>query len=158
MTDREVPQSHRARGIYIIRIGHSPHWVAAYVGSTTKSFHERWRRHIRKLEAHTHPNSDLQAFFDEDSTQLHFEILEPMRTRDKVRIETQERRWFEVLKPHITIINHQTPRVGKTSKRGRGLRRKRKARKAAAAARKTKAQASAVETLLNLEQDNGTNS
>jgi len=150
---REIPQKLRRHGIYIIRIGPAPDYVAAYIGSTLKSFNERWKRHLRKLETKVHPNSDLQAFYDEDPASLHFDILESMRTRDKIKIETTERRWFELLKPHITIINHQTPRVGKTSKRGRGLRRRRKARVEAARLRQARVQVGAAAELRRLTTD-----
>lgn len=154
MGKSEIPNKLRKRGIYIIRIGTAPDWKAYYVGSTTENFHSRWRRHKSKLRRGTHPNSDLQAFYDEDPNQLHYEVLESMRTKDKVKIENRERHWFNVLSTTPTpIINHQTPRVGKTSKRGRGLRRRRKARAERAAERAHQAPTSAAQALLWWEED-----
>lgn len=144
---REIPQKLRRRGIYIIRIGVPPNFTCAYIGSTTKSFNERWKRHLRKLATHVHPNSDLQSWYDTNPELLHFDVLESMRTRDKVKIEIRERYWYNLLEPHIPIINHQTPRVGKTSKRGRGLRRRRKARAEAMEKRLKEPQVSAIDEL-----------
>lgn len=57
-------------GLYAIRFPNTPY----YYGGRAACFTTRWRRHLRALETHRHPNRHLQAVFDKHGTPT-FEVL-----------------------------------------------------------------------------------
>jgi group I intron endonuclease len=62
-------------GVYAI-VFHTDHGDMIYVGSTSRSFTERFGKHRCQLNNHTHHNPKLQRYWDKYSDVVEFQILE----------------------------------------------------------------------------------
>src|SRR5699024_11827745 len=72
-----------------------------YVGSTTKSFNERWRRHIRDLQLNSHSCKYLQNSFNKYGCySFSFSVLAQWEFDDasEIKIRNEENRQWNLLK------------------------------------------------------------
>jgi group I intron endonuclease len=79
-----------------------------YVGSTNNSFYERWRKHLKDLNANKHHSNKLQNSVNKHGVNnFKFEILE---ITEKEHTTSIERYWFNVLNPVVLgyNISHST--------------------------------------------------
>ena len=101
MRKKEKPEI----GVYQIEINGK-----RYIGSTTKSFKERWEGHLRQLRKGAHGNSKLQNAFNEFGENMTvFSVLEIVINPDKLVFA--EQRHIDELKPEYNIS--QIARYGK---------------------------------------------
>lgn len=92
-------------GIYKIFIND---WI--YIGSTTRSFKERFKEHRNKLKSKTHCNPILQNLYNKYKT-LSFEIIEIIS--DNTTIIYREQFYIDNLNPNINICKTASSTLNK---------------------------------------------
>lgn len=110
-------------GVYLINID-----CHFYVGSTTISFHKRWGKHLRDLQANRHVNCHLQRAFNKYH-KIRFVVLEICQERSKVL--QREQYYLDVLSPDLNIcrIAGNTLGVHRTEQQIKNIKNKLKGRK-----------------------------
>lgn len=92
-------------GVYKIEINGQ-----CYIGSTAKSFKERWYNHLNQLRRGKHRSSELQEAYDKfGESALSFSVLERVANPDKLIFV--EQKYIDELKPYYN--KWQVARYGK---------------------------------------------
>ena len=106
---KNIPDSlHNYVGVYSL-INSQTNTV--YVGSTTKSFNERWQRHIRDLRLNSHSCQYLQNSFNKyDCHNFSFSILRQWEFNDvsEIKIRNEEnKQWNRLKSTGVDLFNSE---------------------------------------------------